>query len=482
MDFPLDLLRRSAAHLMAAAFQDLFPHSQLVGGSEEEIGFTRDFQLSSPFAASYLPLIENRMKEMAKSDLEMRLLEMVPQSAHGFLSSKKQKKRAEAALRSQQGLVSICQIGEWADFSEGPFLTDLSQIGEVALFHHEINDDIVRIHGTTFPQANALQAFIKRWKRYEKENHMQWVNQLGLFLGSHWTGKGERLRQLLLHLWEQALRKEGIEPISAVFNGSIAEAHNKYFKESGLEELKIAQCAFINQPKGVYPGLFTPGSCFIDRAHLFYRAENLRSLCISSLQFLQLFFRMFDLDYQWVLTGGKQAAPLKEALTQCKIDAIVSAGGGKPEVQMRIADGLGRRWVGPFLRIERNMLVLSVYNSLERFVALLLERYKGELPFWLCPEQVRVLLVKEDEAPAWKLIEKLEKQNIRCHLDKKSGTIEQKLHQALLEKVPYVIFLGKRELETGCVTVRAHGSKHSETVSEEAFLNTLLERNRIESQ
>jgi threonyl-tRNA synthetase len=147
-------------------------------------------------------------------------------------------------------------------------------------------------------------------------------------------------------------------------------------------------------------------------------------------------------------------------------------------IDLRIADALGRRWTGPWLGIPEapmpvgkgSMLARSVFGSLERTVALLLEQKGGWLPLVLAPEQARVLVITESSEPYARLIcGELQNAGVRARLDNSKEALKTRLYRAMMEKVPYVILPGEREERANMLTVRAYGESEEQTVSIDEF-------------
>ena len=119
-------------------------------------------------------------------------------------------------------------------------------------------------------------------------------------------------------------------------------------------------------------------------------------------------------------------------------------------------------YVGPDGTKQRPVVIhRAVYGSLERFFAILLEHYKGHLPFWLSPVQATVLTITDAQhAYAQALTQKLEQAGIRVTIDNSSDPISGKIKRAQLEKIPWMIVVGKKEEEQRMVTLRlADGSQ-----------------------
>lgn len=137
---------------------------------------------------------------------------------------------------------------------------------------------------------------------------------------------------------------------------------------------------------------------------------------------------------------------------------------------LKLVDPLGIEREGPYFEKGRGAL----YGNLDAFVKLLLEGYQGELPFWLAPEQMRLLVVEGADADAIKEI--LNRNRIRYKVDVEEGPLREKMQRALHIKVPYVIFFGKREEVAKSITIRAFSSKRDDIITYEKFETFVQER------
>ena len=114
------------------------------------------------------------------------------------------------------------------------------------------------------------------------------------------------------------------------------------------------------------------------------------------------------------------------------------------------------------------MVHRALFGSIERFFGILVEHYSGAFPPWLAPEQVRVIPLSEEQtAYAAELAAQLRQQDIRVTVDRKSGKMGAKIRTAQMEKVPYMLVLGAKEIENGTVAVRDRsGAQESMTLAD----------------
>jgi threonyl-tRNA synthetase len=106
------------------------------------------------------------------------------------------------------------------------------------------------------------------------------------------------------------------------------------------------------------------------------------------------------------------------------------------------------------------MLHRTVYGSLERFIGILLEHVNGNLPVWLAPVQARVISFREDNAKATEAVyRRLFDLGYRVEMDQSPGTVEGKIRDAEMQKIPYIIVMGDKEEQSNTLAIRRHGTK-----------------------
>jgi len=122
------------------------------------------------------------------------------------------------------------------------------------------------------------------------------------------------------------------------------------------------------------------------------------------------------------------------------------------------------------------LLYIEQYSgSIDRFMAYIIEEYKGRFPLWLSPTQVKILPISDEQLEYAKIIEKeLLKNKIRVKVDNRAEKIGYKIREAELERVPYMLILGKKEAEEGIVSIRRRGNKENDVMSLEEFVIKLL--------
>lgn len=238
-------------------------------------------------------------------------------------------------------------------------------------------------------------------------------------------------------------------------------------------------------------GLFNSSSFTAECAHTFCSSSQVSETLISSLQFIEKTVNILGFECQWnlFLRGPKFAGTkekwdkalgwMTDALQSCGCEYVTDSSGSAfdgPRMVVRMKDALGREWEGPFIGIDFNhseayglryqgsdgemhipyMITQSLFGSLERFIAVLVEHYGGAFPLWLAPEQVRLLPIADaHQSYADEICKKLSAQGIRCSVDYRQEPLGTKVHAAEREKVPYAVIVGDAEKKDGVVNVRA---------------------------
>ena len=124
---------------------------------------------------------------------------------------------------------------------------------------------------------------------------------------------------------------------------------------------------------------------------------------------------------------------------------------------------------------DQLLYIEQYFGSIDRFMAYIIEEYKGRFPLWLSPTQVKILPISDEQLEYAKTIEKeLLKNKIRVKVDNRAEKIGYKIREAELERVPYMLILGKKEVEEKVLSIRRRGNKENEVMDLERFVIKLL--------
>lgn len=554
MNKTLKILRHSASHLLAVAVNSLFPKAQLVSGEETSLGFYYDFFFPEPIHAEQLSVIEERMRDFIRQDLPIKMMEMMRKNAIEFFKHHQHELKVLLLKSNVETLVHVCQIGQFYDLGNPPFVQTTKQIGVIKLldintFNISLpgrpNITLTRIQGIAFPDNSSLKQFLKKAEAAKAVDHRVLGKKMQLFTHFEqtcsgcwtWLPKGMVLRNLLLDWWYREHRLQKYQLVSTPFSinsDMLQKAENRKFEDrsSGLipikaplhallfksqlhsyKELPIRTCEFSEfcetEKESHLWGLFRCRVFNADCGYIFCLKDQVLPELISSLQFIEKNFKMLGFETHWYLiaknTSFKGSAKkwnesqdiLTQAMSLCHLDFIhdteenVSYG---PRVELRVKDALGREWKGPYVYIDLShpekfglhyqgqedrmhppvMIGRSIFGSLERLTALLIEHYAGVLPLWLAPEQIRVIPVGERNIEyAVAIQEKLEEAGFRVRIEKRDENLGAKIHSAKDERIPYIVVVGAKEEENKTISLRRH---LQEDVQEELQLETLLEQ------
>ena len=124
---------------------------------------------------------------------------------------------------------------------------------------------------------------------------------------------------------------------------------------------------------------------------------------------------------------------------------------------------------------DQLLYIEQYFGSIDRFMAYIIEEYKGRFPLWLSPTQVKILPISDEQLEYATTIEKeLLKNKIRVKVDSRAEKIGYKIREAELERVPYMLILGKKEVEEKVLSIRRRGNKENEVMDLEGFVTKLL--------
>ncbi|MCK4265586.1 threonine--tRNA ligase [Candidatus Babeliales bacterium] len=247
---------------------------------------------------------------------------------------------------------------------------------------------------------------------------------------------------------------------------------------------------------GVLHGLFRVRSFTMDDAHIFCTLDQVEDEVLKVLELANAMYKKFGFEkIKMILATKPEKAmgsdevwdkatdALKGALERHGIDFAVSEGDGAfygPKIELRFEDAMGRDWQCGTIQLDffqpenfnleyitsdqskkRPVIIhRAVYGSLERFIGILLEHYRGHLPFWIAPEQVRVLTITDAQKDyASKVLKELRAHNIEAYLDESGDQIGGQIRKAQVDKIPWMLVIGKKEVENNTVTLRHSDGK-----------------------
>lgn len=262
--------------------------------------------------------------------------------------------------------------------------------------------------------------------------------------------------------------------------------------------LRLAEFGLVhrNELSGVLHGLFRVRAFTIDDAHIFCTIDQIQPEVLTTIKLVLNTFKLFGFDTIKIYVSTKPenalgtdaywqkaTSALTDALDQAKMPYEVQEGEGAfygPKIEFHIEDSMGRTWqcgtiqidffqperfdlsyIAPSGHKEHPVIIhRAIYGSLERFMGIILEHFKGNLPFWLAPVQIKVLTITDDQKVyAQQIVDRLLHNNTRTVLDESSDPISGKIKTAQLERVPWMLVIGAKEAESQTVTLRYRDGK-----------------------
>ncbi|MBI1271511.1 threonine--tRNA ligase [bacterium] len=281
--------------------------------------------------------------------------------------------------------------------------------------------------------------------------------------------------------------------------------------------LRLSDCDPLhrNERSGTLHGLLRVQKFQQDDAHIFLAEDKDNSQIEAEFEEIfdlaDYFYRVFDMQYEFRLSA-RPGSFMGEACDWEKAEALLKSildrrlGEGKykiapgegafygPKIDIMMRDSLDRSWQMGTIQLdyqlprrfqckyiaadgERKTPVLIhrvIYGSLDRFLGLLIEHTGGNLPLWLSPVQIAVLPVSQDQnAFARELLKRLQDNGFRAELNDENKSLNKRIRELSLFKIPYLVIVGAREADSGQLSVRARSGEHRNSVSEADFIASI---------
>jgi len=291
-----------------------------------------------------------------------------------------------------------------------------------------------------------------------------------------------------------------VKPMNCPMHILIYASQQRSYRDLPIRLAEIAN-VYRNERSGTLHGMLRVRGLSMDDAHIFLREDQIEEEIFHLLDIVELVLgKTFGLAYRLDLATrpakklGTDAMwdvaerGLEQALKRRGITYRLDEGGGAfygPKIDVKFNDAIGREWQGATIQLDYElperfqleytgadnrphrpvMVHRAIYGTLERFVGFLIEHFAGAFPLWLAPEQVRVMPISEAQMEAARgVAETLRRAGLRVHLDDRSDTLNYKIRDGELQKVPYLAVVGQREAEAGAVAMRARGAGKKQTV------------------
>ena len=305
------------------------------------------------------------------------------------------------------------------------------------------------------------------------------------------SGHLEYYRQNMYPPMEMEQEEYFVKPMNCPFHVAVYKSKLRSYKELPLKLAELGT-VYRYELSGVLHGLMRVRGFTQDDAHIICTPEQVDQVIHETLEFAIWMLGVFGFeDFKVYISTRppesigseeqwkKAESALKKAVESLKLDYEIDEGGGAfygPKIDIKIKDAIGRFWqcstiqfdfnlperfdmeyVGPDNRRHRPYMIhRAIFGSIERFTGILLEHYAGLLPFWLSPVQARIIPISSKHIPyARELLDFLRSYKFKVEIDERNERLSAKVRDAELAKIPYLLIVGDKEVESRIVSVRS---------------------------
>jgi len=302
-----------------------------------------------------------------------------------------------------------------------------------------------------------------------------------------------------------------LKPMNCPGHIMVYKSKQRSYKELPIKLFELGT-VYRREASGVLHGLLRLRGFTQDDAHIFCMPSQLIDEVREVLRFCLFMMDTFNLGYKVTLSTRpaksigsddlweRSTSALKQALEKEGIEFEIAPGEGAfygPKIDIQMRDALGRLWQGPTVQVDFNlperfnltyvasggekkrvvMIHRVVLGTIDRFLGVLIEHVEGKFPVWLAPVQARILTITDKETSyAREIYNNLKTQGIRVELDSRKEMLNYKIREAQLQKIPYMVILGKKEKESRTLTVRKRDGENIKGIPVEEFVSMVKEK------
>lgn len=360
------------------------------------------------------------------------------------------------------------------------------------------------------PRGVELKAaLMKYWEEIHRESRYVEIetpiilNKKLWETSGHWYHYKENMYTVKIDEEDYAIKPMNC-PGSMIFYKSQLHSYRDF-------PMRVAERGRVHRHElsGALHGLMRVRAFTQDDAHIFMLPEQIREEIKGVIELIDKVYTKFGFSYHVELSTRPEDSMgtdeewavaedgLRGALEELGMDYVINEGDGAfygPKIDFHLKDCLGRTWqcgtiqldmqlpqrfdatyVGKDGEKHRPVMIHRVcLGSIERFIGILIENYAGKFPVWLAPCQVKVISVSDKyNEHANKIMDQLFKKGIRVELDDRTEKVGFKIREAQLEKIPYMLVIGEKELESGEISVRSRDEGELGSMSVDAFIEKI---------
>jgi threonyl-tRNA synthetase len=304
----------------------------------------------------------------------------------------------------------------------------------------------------------------------------------------------------------------GIKPMNCLSHIMVYKSDIRSYRDLPLRYFELGTVC-RHEKSGVLHGLLRVRQFTQDDAHIFCRADQLHSEISDIIAFIRDVMKLFDFNYEMEISTRPEKSigsdedweraerALKEVLDTEGLPYELNEGDGAfygPKIDVKLKDSIGRKWQCATIQCDfalperfdvyyvdtdgkkkrPAMLHRVILGSIERFIGVLIEHYAGRFPVWLSPVQAVIMTITDDQAEYAKGLQRaMIDADIRADLDLRNEKLGLKMREGIMKKVPYLIIVGKKEMEANAVTARLRDGSELKGISIGQLIETIREEN-----
>ncbi|MDB4968755.1 MAG: threonine--tRNA ligase [Myxococcales bacterium] len=386
------------------------------------------------------------------------------------------------------------------------------ELGLVGFHHWAPGEAFWLPRGTTL--YNTLAEFMRKLLLgpggYQEVKSPLLFNKQLFETSGHWEQYGDNMFKLVSE--EQEV---GLKPMNCPGHALIYQMGLHSYRDLPLrfhEQTMLHR----NEASGTLSGLTRVRAFAQDDAHIYLRQDQIEQEITDLLALVAKVYKIFGFEYQMELSTrnpekfigdvekwNQAEAALARALDKNQITYKVAPNEAAfygPKIDIQVTDAIGRKWQCATIQLDyiqaerfdltyvgednaRHRPVVihrAIFGSFERFIAMLIEHYAGAFPTWLAPVQARAVVVSEKQEEFAKgVAATLQARGIRADLDLSNDKLGAKIRRAQLEKIPYMLVVGDKEVAAGTVAPRQRDGKQLDPMTVEALADRLSEEARL---
>ncbi|RLE71597.1 MAG: threonine--tRNA ligase [Thermoprotei archaeon] len=371
------------------------------------------------------------------------------------------------------------------------------------------------------PKGALIRKMIEEFLRdVHLKNGYQLVYTPHIAYGKLWETSGHlRYYRDLMYVFEKEEMPYVVKPMNCPFHVLIYKSKIRSYRDLPIRYFELGT-VYRFERSGTLHGLMRARGFTQDDAHIFCTRKQLEDEVVSALDLMEYIlsafgFKQYEIELStWEADKPEEymgtpeiwehaEAALKNALKRKGYDFKVMPGEAAfygPKIDVKLIDAIGRKWQCTTIQVDFNlperfnvtyvdkdgkektvvMIHRALLGSIERFFGILIENYAGDFPLWLAPVQARVIPISDKYLDyAYKVYEKLSASGVRAEIDDSKAALGYKIRQGELEKIPYLLVVGRKEAENNVVSVRRRKKGNLGSMKVEDVIKLILEEATI---